>query len=199
MIQTRRGGGGRRNRSTHGDPPWLLLALFSASSASASSAGCCSRSPVYALPFLAGLTAGLAAFQGGSGLIGALIVGALIGAAILAIGQVAFATARTPLIRISIGLVYAVPAAVAGYQLSLGTRRHRRARRKLATGFCRRRCCSCWRHGLRAHGSDCPAGARAARSCGRRGSGGRCLAVARLQRVIASSSSSSNTLAKWAR
>jgi hypothetical protein len=74
----------------------------------------------YALPFLAGLTAGLAAFQGGSGVIGALIVGALIGAATLAIGQVAFATTRTPLIRILIGLVYAVPAAVAGYQLSLG-------------------------------------------------------------------------------
>jgi hypothetical protein len=75
---------------------------------------------IYALPFLAGLTVGLAAFQGGSGVIGALIVGALIGAAILAIGQVAFATVRTPLIRILIGLVYAVPATVAGYQLSFG-------------------------------------------------------------------------------
>lgn len=82
---------------------WLLFALA-----------------VYALPFLAGLTVGLAAYQGGSGVIGAVIVGALIGAAILAIGQVAFATARTPLIRFSIGLVYAVPATVAGYQLSLG-------------------------------------------------------------------------------
>jgi high-affinity Fe2+/Pb2+ permease len=36
---------------------------------------------VYALPFFAGLTAGLAAFHSGSGVIGALIVGVLVGGA----------------------------------------------------------------------------------------------------------------------
>jgi hypothetical protein len=36
------------------------------------------------------------------------------------LGQIAFGTVRTPLIRILIGLVYAVPATVAGYQLSFG-------------------------------------------------------------------------------
>jgi len=36
----------------------------------------------------------------------------------LAVGQIAFATTRTPLIRALIGLLYAVPATVAGYQLS---------------------------------------------------------------------------------
>jgi hypothetical protein len=71
---------------------------------------------VYALPFLAGLTVGLAAFHSGSGFVGAFIAGV----ATLAIGQVALATVRTPLIRILIGLVYAVPATVAGYQLSSG-------------------------------------------------------------------------------
>lgn len=73
---------------------------------------------IYALPFLAGLTAGLAAFDSGAGVIGALIVGFLVSGATLALGQVAFSTTRTPRIRAVIGLVYAVPATVAGYQVS---------------------------------------------------------------------------------
>src|SRR5262245_34343259 len=72
---------------------------------------------VYALPFLAGLTAGLAAFHSGAGFIGALVVGLLAGSAVLVLGQMIFATVRAPLIRLLIGLVYAAPAAVAGYQL----------------------------------------------------------------------------------
>ena len=75
---------------------------------------------VYALPFFAGLTAGLAAFHGGSGVIGALVVGVLAGGATLAIGQIAFATVRTPLIRAAIALLFAVPAAVAGYHATFG-------------------------------------------------------------------------------
>jgi hypothetical protein len=75
---------------------------------------------VYALPFFAGLTAALAAFHAGSGVIGAFIVGVLAGVATLAIGRVAVAGARTPLPRILIALVYAIPATVAGYQLSFG-------------------------------------------------------------------------------
>jgi hypothetical protein len=63
---------------------------------------------VYALPFLAGLTVGLAAFHSGSGFIGAFVVG---------LGQIVFATIRTPLIRLLIGLIYAAPASIAGYQL----------------------------------------------------------------------------------
>jgi hypothetical protein len=73
---------------------------------------------VYALPFLAGLTVGLAAFHGGSGFFGALVVGLLVGVTILVLGQIGFATVRTPLIRLLIGLIYAVPASFAGYQLS---------------------------------------------------------------------------------
>ena len=75
---------------------------------------------VYALPFFAGLTAGLAAFHSGAGVTGALIVGVLAAGATLAIGQIAFATVRTPLVRVLIGLLYAVPACIAGYQASLG-------------------------------------------------------------------------------
>jgi hypothetical protein len=73
---------------------------------------------VYALPFFAGMTAGLAAFQSGAGIIVAFIVGILAGGATLALGQIAFATSRTPLTRTVIGLLYAVPAAIAGYQVS---------------------------------------------------------------------------------
>ena len=72
---------------------------------------------VYALPFLAGLSVGLAAFHSGSGLIGAFVVGLLVGVTILVLGQIVFATVRTPLIRLLIGLIYALPATVAGYQL----------------------------------------------------------------------------------
>jgi hypothetical protein len=72
---------------------------------------------VYALPFLAGLSVGLAAFHSGAGLIGALAVGFLVGVTILVLGKIVLATVRTPLIRLIIGLVYALPATVAGYQL----------------------------------------------------------------------------------
>ena len=75
---------------------------------------------VYALPFFAGLSAGLAAFHSGAGEMGALIVGVLTGGATLAIGQIVFAMVRTPLIRAAIGLLYAVPAAIAGYHATLG-------------------------------------------------------------------------------
>jgi hypothetical protein len=75
---------------------------------------------IYALPFFAGLSVGLAAFHSGSGVIGALIVGGLTGGATLAIGQIVFAMVSTPLIRAAIGLLYAVPAAIAGYHATFG-------------------------------------------------------------------------------
>ena len=73
---------------------------------------------VYALPFVAGLTAGLAALQSGASAIGGLVVGFLVAGATLALGQMASATTRKPLIRIIIGLLYAVPATIAGYQVA---------------------------------------------------------------------------------
>jgi hypothetical protein len=75
---------------------------------------------VHALPFFAGATVALAAFHGGSGVIGALVIGVLAGGATLAIGQIAFATAPTPLVRAAIALLYAAPATIAGYHATLG-------------------------------------------------------------------------------
>ena len=82
---------------------WLLFALA-----------------VYALPFFAGLSAGLAAYHSGSGPIGAMIVGVVAGALMVLLGQVAFAAVRLPLIRGTIALLFAEPAALAGYHAALG-------------------------------------------------------------------------------
>ena len=75
---------------------------------------------VYALPCFAGVTAGLAAFHSGAGVIGALVVGVVASALTLAAGQLAFALSRPPFIRAAIALLFAVPAAIAGYSSTLG-------------------------------------------------------------------------------
>jgi hypothetical protein len=75
---------------------------------------------IYALPFFAGLTAGLAAFHGGAGVLGALVVGAAAGIATLIAGQLAFAATRSIIIRAAVALLFAVPASVAGYHATLG-------------------------------------------------------------------------------
>jgi hypothetical protein len=75
---------------------------------------------VYALALFAGVTAGLAAYHSGSGAIGAIIIGVFAGGATLIVGQAAFAKARTPLIRVTIALLYSGPAAIAGYSATLG-------------------------------------------------------------------------------
>jgi hypothetical protein len=75
---------------------------------------------IYALPFFAGLTVAFAAFQSGAGVIGAFLVGCIAGGVTLAIGQIAFAIVRSPLIRCAIALFYAVPATIAGYHATLG-------------------------------------------------------------------------------
>jgi hypothetical protein len=75
---------------------------------------------VYALPFSVGLTTGSAAFHGGAGVVGALLVGIVAGALTLAIGQIAFAVVRPLILRAAIAAAFAVPAAIAGYHAVLG-------------------------------------------------------------------------------
>jgi hypothetical protein len=82
---------------------WLLFALA-----------------VYALPLFAGVTAGLAIYHTGSGPIGAIIVGLIAGTITLFVGQIALMTLRSPFIRAGIALLFAVPAAIAGYYATLG-------------------------------------------------------------------------------
>lgn len=88
---------------------WLLFALA-----------------VYALPFFAAVTLGLAAYGGASGpigAIGAILFSLIAGVVTLGVGQIAFAVVRSPLIRAAIGLLFAAPAALAGYHVTLGLAR----------------------------------------------------------------------------
>jgi hypothetical protein len=75
---------------------------------------------VYALPFMLGVTAAQFAYQTGSGFIGAGLVGIV--AAVVAFGILAFLfdTLRPPILRLVVALVFAAPAAVAGYALIHG-------------------------------------------------------------------------------
>lgn len=70
---------------------------------------------VYALPFFAGVSASMAAYNAGAGPIGAVAIGLIAGAAALVVGQVLFATVRSPAVRTIIALLFAAPAAIAGY------------------------------------------------------------------------------------
>jgi hypothetical protein len=82
---------------------WLLFALA-----------------VHALPVFIAATAGHAAVHSGVGTVGAILVTLVSGVVALFIGQIAFATAHSPLIRVAIATLFAVPAAVAGYDVTLG-------------------------------------------------------------------------------
>jgi hypothetical protein len=58
---------------------------------------------------------GLAIYHTGSGPIGAIIVGLIAGTITLIAGQIALMTLRSPFVRAGIALLFAVPAATAGY------------------------------------------------------------------------------------
>jgi hypothetical protein len=74
---------------------------------------------VYAFPFLIAVNAGMMAFHGGAGILGAPLVGIAAGAVTLAIGQTAFAITRSLILRAAIAAAFAVPAAFAGYHVVL--------------------------------------------------------------------------------
>jgi hypothetical protein len=78
---------------------------------------------IYALPFFASLWIGLAAYHGGAGIVGAFMLALIAGVVVFALGQFAFATARSPLLRLAIASAYAGPACIAGYQATLGLAR----------------------------------------------------------------------------
>ena len=75
---------------------------------------------VHALPFFVSMIAGLYAYQNGMGPFGATVVGFAAGSFTLVVGQYAFFVARSPIIRLVIGLLFALPAARAGYDATLG-------------------------------------------------------------------------------
>lgn len=75
---------------------------------------------IYALPFLLGVAAAQFAYHTGSGLIGAALVGLVSAGVAFGILAVLFGTIRTPIIRLIVALIFAAPAAVAGYALVYG-------------------------------------------------------------------------------
>ena len=74
----------------------------------------------YALPFFVAITVGYYAFESDAGLIGSIVVALFVGAAALVLGQVAFATIRSPIIRLALGALYALPAGLAGFHAVKG-------------------------------------------------------------------------------
>lgn len=75
---------------------------------------------IYALPFLLGLAAAQFAYHTGSGLIGAGLVGLFSAGVAFGVLAVLFETIRSPVIRLIVALVFAAPAAMAGYALVYG-------------------------------------------------------------------------------
>jgi hypothetical protein len=75
---------------------------------------------IYAVPFFVGLTVGLWAFETGAGVIGAGLVGIVAGVVALFAAQLLFASVRSLALRAVIALLFAVPAAVAGYSATRG-------------------------------------------------------------------------------
>jgi hypothetical protein len=115
----RRGGGGRRNRSIYANGATTMLALGLVLNTVGIGLFCwlIFALAVYALPFFVAVSVGIMAFHGGAGVIGALLIGIAAGAFTLAIGQTAFAIARSPIFHAAIGAVFAIPAAIAGYHV----------------------------------------------------------------------------------
>lgn len=78
---------------------------------------------VYALPFMLGLTAAQFAYQTGSSLIGAGLAGLFAAGVAFGILALLFDTLRSPILRLIVALIFAAPAAVAGYALVSGITR----------------------------------------------------------------------------
>ena len=74
---------------------------------------------VYALPVFVAINAGIWAFHPGAGLFGTPLVTVAAGGMSLAIAQIAFAMTRSLILRAVIAAVFASPATLAGYHVSL--------------------------------------------------------------------------------
>jgi hypothetical protein len=74
---------------------------------------------VYALPFFVAINAGIWAFHSGAGLLGTPLVAVAAGGITLAIARIAFTMTRSPILRAVIAAMFALPATLAGYHVSL--------------------------------------------------------------------------------
>ena len=74
---------------------------------------------IHALPFFVGMTVGIYSFQAGAGPFGAIVVGFVMAGFALVVGQYALLRRALSVVRLVIGLLFAVPAARAGYDVTL--------------------------------------------------------------------------------
>jgi hypothetical protein len=74
---------------------------------------------IHALPFFVGMTVGIYSFQAGAGPFGAIVVGFVTAGFTLVVAQYAVSVARSPIVRLVIGLLFAFPAGCAGYDVTL--------------------------------------------------------------------------------
>lgn len=72
---------------------------------------------VFMLPAFVGFAVGFWAIHTGAGVIGGFVVGIAAGALVFVAGQVIFSTSRSPLVRILVALLFALPATYAGYSI----------------------------------------------------------------------------------
>ena len=78
---------------------------------------------VFALPLFAGVSAGRLAYETGAGWLGAILLGLLGALLTLGIGQLFLAITKSTALRLAVMLVFATPAAFAGYHVVLGLTR----------------------------------------------------------------------------
>jgi len=79
---------------------------------------------VYALPLFVGATVGILTHGSGAGAAGGFILGVLTAGAVAIVGQLIFAFARPLWIRLIAAVLFAGPAAVAGYAATHGIATH---------------------------------------------------------------------------
>jgi hypothetical protein len=75
---------------------------------------------IYAMPFAIALTSGLYLYEAGQGVVLSLIVSLSLGCFVAVLGNLAFERIRFAPLKLAIGLVYAVPAAIAGFHAAMG-------------------------------------------------------------------------------
>jgi hypothetical protein len=118
----RHGGGGRRHRSILGKEATIMIVIGILLSVVAAGFLCWAlfTLAVYALPFCAAVTAGMYIHHDGGGPVGVIGVAAIAGIVTLIAGQLIFSTAHSQLIRLGLALLFAAPAAIAGYHATHG-------------------------------------------------------------------------------
>jgi len=75
---------------------------------------------IFALPLFIAVTAGRSAYETGTGVMGAIIIGLIAAIVAFGVAQLILATTSSTALRIIIAAAFAAPAAFAGYHVVLG-------------------------------------------------------------------------------